>query len=129
MTYKLSSPGWLSQVFGIKVVKVALSNTMVSHAGEFFAHHLIEHHRQQGDGGDILGTQNARGYPICNWNIANDGTIRQYLTFYRAAWHGDSVSHYAWGVEHAGFTGKPETEAQLRSSEALSAALIELTED
>ena len=130
MAYKLSEPGWFATVNGIKVVRHPLPLDFMQHAGDFIAHHGIELHRQQGDGTDITGTQIDRGYPIAAFNIGNDGTICQYChVFDFAPWHGDSVSEYAFGIEHAGFTGKPFTAAQLRSSHALSAALIEITED
>lgn len=130
MAYELSEPGWFSRVNGVKVVHHRLSDSLMSHAGQFVAHHGIEWHRQQGDGNDISGTQVSRGYPICTFNIGNDGTVNQYNHMFEyAPWHGDSVSQYAYGIEHAGFTGKPCTTAQLRSSHALCAALVEVTQD
>jgi peptidoglycan hydrolase-like protein with peptidoglycan-binding domain len=102
----------------------------MEHAGTFQAHHGIEMHRQEGDGNDISGTELARGYPIATFSIGDDGTINQYNHMFDFAdWHGDSVSEYAFGIEHAGFTGTPFTPAQLKSSHALVAALIEITED
>jgi hypothetical protein len=134
MAYKMAEPGWFEDVNGIRVVHHPLPDRQgdfaLSDAGQFVAHHGIEWHRQQGDGNDISGTQISRGYPICTFSIGNDGTINQYCHMFEyAPWHGDSVSQYAYGIEHAGFTGKPATVGQLRSSHALCAALVEITED
>jgi len=115
-------------VNGREVIHRPLDLGFMAGAGSFNAHHGIEIHRQQGDSTDITSTQIARGYPIATFSIGNDGTIVQYNhMFAYAPWHGDSVSEYAYGIEHAGFTGNPFTAAQLRSSHALVAALIEIT--
>lgn len=129
MTYTLSSPGWFDKVNGFKVVRLPLPASLMSHAGDFYGHHGIEIHRQQGPNGDITSTQLARGYPIATWNVDDDGVIRQYNDCSICVWHGDSVSHYAFGIEHTGFTGTPFTDKQLVSSAALCAAIVEYTED
>lgn len=128
--YKLTEPGWFDEVNGVNVVHHPLPDNFMEHAGTFQAHHGIEMHRQQGDSTDLSGTELARGYPIATFNIGNDGTINQYNHMFNYAdWHGDSVSEYAYGIEHAGTTGRPFTPAQLKSSHALVAALIEITDD
>lgn len=134
MTYKLSEPGWFSEVNGIRVANLPLplkdGDFELDDAGSFIAHNGIELHRQQGPGDDIRGTQISRGYPICTWNIGPSGTVNQYCHMFRyAPWHGDSVSQYAFGIEVAGNTGTPENAAQLKAEMALCAAIIEYTED
>lgn len=129
MIYTLSEPGWFASVNGIPVGHVPLPASLMEHAGTFDAHHGIEIHRQQGPSGDLSGTEIARGYPIATWNVATDGTIRQYNDARIADWHGDSVSRYAFGIENAGFTGTPMTDAQLRSLEVLCAGIVAWNED
>jgi peptidoglycan hydrolase-like protein with peptidoglycan-binding domain len=129
MTYKLSAPGWFSNVNGFSVNKHALPSSIMDHAGEFFGHHGIEWHRQQGTNDDIYQTEVARGYPIATWSVGDGGEIFQYNDFRIADWHGDSVSHYAFGIEHQGFTGTPCPDKQLDASAALCAAIVEVTED
>lgn len=128
MSYKLSSPGWFSEVNGVKVERVPLSWSMVEQAGDFYAHHGVEFHVQAGPGRDISGTQNDRGYPIANFNVDDLGVVRQYMDARLAAWHGDSVSHYAYGIEHTGDAIHALPLKQLNSSAALCAALVEWTE-
>lgn len=130
MTYKLSSAGWLAEVCGLKVVHVPLPDSFLrGHLESFTAHHGIETHVQGGTGRDITQTQIARGFPIACWNVDDLGTIRQYMSFHFVAWHGDSVSRYAWGVEHTGDGVHALTQKQLDASAALYAGLIELTRD
>lgn len=127
--YKLSAPGMFSEVNGVDVVHHELPDDLMEHAGEFFAHHGIEWHRQDGPNADIFNTQVARGFPIATWSVDEDGVVHQYNDFRVADWHGDSVSQYAFGIEHQGFAGTACTEAQLDASAALCAAIIEVTED
>ncbi|HEY7281152.1 MAG TPA: peptidoglycan-binding domain-containing protein [Actinomycetota bacterium] len=127
--YELSSPGWFSNVNGVGVVHHALPADLMEHAGEFYGHHGIEWHRQDGPNEDIFGTRVARGYPIATWSVDDEGVVHQYNDLRVADWHGDSVSHYAFGVEHQGVTGTPCTTRQLDASAALCAAIIEVTED
>jgi peptidoglycan hydrolase-like protein with peptidoglycan-binding domain len=125
--YKLSEPGWFSEVNGLSVLHHELPENILEHAGRFNAHHGIEFHVQAGTGRDIFQTEVERGFPIATWNVDDLGQVRQYLDFRLAAWHGDSVSQYAFGIEHTG-TGlvalKPK---QLDASAALCAAIIEMT--
>ncbi|HXJ65598.1 MAG TPA: N-acetylmuramoyl-L-alanine amidase, partial [Actinomycetota bacterium] len=127
--YELSEPGRFSVVNGVKVQHHELPDSLMTHAGEFYGYHGIEWHRQDGPNADITGTQIARGYPIATWSVDEDGGVHQYNDFRVAVWHGDSVSHYAYGIEHQGFAGTPCTDQQLDSSAALCAAIIEMTEN
>lgn len=127
MTYKLAKPGWFADVNGFKVIRHPLPAWL--DRGEFFAHHGIEWHRQDGPGDDIYATQVARGYTIAAFNVSDEGQVRQYTDAREAPWHGDSVSHYAFGIEHTGFAGTPCPTVQLDASAALCAALIEWSED
>ena len=129
--YKLAKPGWFSEVNGVKVVAHDLGTIpgFMEHAGHFVAHHGIEWHRQQGDAADIFNTEKARGYPIATWSVGNAGEIHQYNHWDYADWHGDSPSQYAFGIEHAGFTGTPCPAKQLDSSAALCAAIVEMTHE
>jgi hypothetical protein len=127
--YERSAPGWFSKVNGFEVDHHALPDEIMEHAGEFYAHNGIEWHRQDGPNEDIFNTRVARGYPIAAWSVDEDGLVHQYNDFRVADWHGDSVSHYSFGIEHQGFTGTPCTERQLDASAALCAAIIEVTED
>jgi hypothetical protein len=57
------------------------------------------------------------------------GGIHQYNDFHYADWHGDSVSEYAFGVEHTGDGESALTVKQLDASAALFAAIVEMTKD
>lgn len=127
--YKLKAPGWFDEVNGIQVVHHALPDDFMAHAGDFFAHHGIEFHVQAGFGQDIFNTQIARGFPIATWNVDDLGVVRQYNDARLADWHGDSVSHYAFGIEHTGDGVSALKPKQLDASAALCAAIIEWTED
>lgn len=129
MTYKLSAPGWFSEVCGVPVRHHELPDELLGHGGAFFAHHGIEFHVQAGFGDDIWQTQVDRRYPIATWNVDDTGVVRQYADARMAAWHGDSVSQFAFGIEHTGDAVSPLGERQLDHSAALCAAIIEWTED
>lgn len=129
MPYTLDGNGFFTAVNGIKVIKLPLPDWMIAKATDYFAIHGFEFHVQGGPGRDLTGTEISRGYPIVDWNVDDLGVIRQYLPRQDASWHGMSVSHYAYGVEHTGDGSSPLKPIQLDHSAALMAALVEYEAD
>src|SRR3954447_7139496 len=125
--YELLKAGWFKKVNGVAVVVNELPDELMEHAGHFSAHHGIEWHRQDGPNADISGTQIARGFPIATWSVDEQGVVHQYNDFRTCVWHGDSVSQYAFGIEHQGFAGTPCNAVQLDASAALCAAIVEVS--
>jgi hypothetical protein len=124
--------GWFTNVNGHGIVKHPLPANILSSATSWAAKgpQGIVFHYQAGCGSDIYQVEVDRGYPIIAFNVALDGTIRQYMDARAAPWHCYDVSRYALGVEHAALPGSCElNDTQLTASAALFAALIEWTKD